>query len=84
VQRIADAAAADDPAGFGAVLDALRRCAGNVGGARLCETALALRRAGADELRQYGSDHVRRLNSELARPEASLTELLGAPEARRQ
>ena len=64
--------------------ESLRRCAGNVGGVRLCETALALRDAGADELRQHGGDHMHRLGAELARLDASLTELLAAPEARRQ
>jgi signal transduction histidine kinase len=84
IENIGRAAAKTDIAGFYAALDALRRCAGSVGGARLYEAALALRRISGDELRQRGRDHVDQLATELARLDAALTELLVTPQALRQ
>ena len=83
MEQIGRTAAAADLAGFYAALDALRRCAGTIGGVRLCEAAKALRGIGGDELRRRGSEHVQRLAAELGRLDGALAELLGAPLARR-
>jgi hypothetical protein len=84
MERMHHAVVDADPAGFRAALDALRRCAGNVGGVRVCKVALSLREIGEDELRQHGHDHVQRLAGELARLDGALTELLASPQARRR
>jgi len=74
MQRLVRAAAAADSAGFARGLNALRSCAANLGGTRLCEVLLSLREVGADELREQGSVLVQRLGDELARLDAALAE----------
>jgi len=76
MQRIVRAAAAADASGFARGLHALRSCAGNLGGLRLCELLLALREIGTQELREQGSVVVQRLGDELARLDAALLEFL--------
>jgi len=75
MQRIARAAAAADSAGFARGLHALRNCAANLGGTRLCEVLLSLREVGAEELREQGSVLVGRISDELARLAVALVEL---------
>jgi signal transduction histidine kinase len=84
MENIGRSAAAADSAGFHAALDALRRCAGSVGGIGLCEAAMSLRGTSQDELRQRWREPVDRLAAELARLDAALVELLAMPQARRQ
>lgn len=76
MQRIVRAAAAADATGFARGLHALRSCAANLGGTRLCELLLALRDTGARELQEQGSVVVQRLGEELARLDAALLEFL--------
>jgi two-component system sensor histidine kinase RpfC len=76
MQRIVRAAAAADASGFARGLHALRSCAGNLGGMRLCELLLAYREIGAHELREQGSVVVQRLGDELARLDAALLEFV--------
>jgi two-component system sensor histidine kinase RpfC len=84
LQRISRAAAAADNSAFREAVHALRSCAANVGGARLCDMLLALREVTARELRQQGTAHVQRLSAELGRLDAVLAECLeGAEESRR-
>jgi signal transduction histidine kinase/HPt (histidine-containing phosphotransfer) domain-containing protein len=79
MHRIVRAAAAADASGFARGLHALRSCAGNIGGVRLCELLLALREISARELREQGSAVVQRLGDELARLDAALIEFLPEP-----
>jgi two-component system, sensor histidine kinase RpfC len=84
LQRISRAAASADTGGFRESVHALRSCAANVGGVRLCDMLLALRDVTARELRQQGTAHVQRLTAELARLDVVLLEFLqGAEEGRR-
>ena len=76
MNRIVRAAAAGDAAGFARGLHALRSCAANLGGTRLCELLLALRDVSTRELREQGSGVVQRLGDELARLDAALIEFL--------
>jgi HPt (histidine-containing phosphotransfer) domain-containing protein len=76
MQRIVRAAAMADAGGFARGLHALRSCAGNLGGTRLCELLLALREVSASELREQGSVVVQRLGDELARLDVALLEFL--------
>jgi signal transduction histidine kinase/HPt (histidine-containing phosphotransfer) domain-containing protein len=78
MQRLVRAAASADSAGFARGLHALRSCAANLGGTRLCEVLLSLREVGAQELREQGSALVQRLGDELGRLDASLSEFLPA------
>ena len=82
MQRLVRSAAAADGAGFARGLHALRSCAANLGGTRLCEVLLSLREVGADELREQGSILVQRLGDELARLDAALAEFAKGREAR--
>ena len=82
MQRLVRAAAAADSAGFARGLHALRNCAANLGGTRLCEVLLSLREAGAQELREQGSVLVQRLGDELARLDAALAEFADEREER--
>ena len=75
MQRLVRAAASADSGGFARGLHALRSCAANLGGTRLCEVLLSLREVGAQELREQGSVLVQRLGDELARLDAALAEL---------
>jgi signal transduction histidine kinase/HPt (histidine-containing phosphotransfer) domain-containing protein len=72
MQRLVRAAASADSAGFARGLHALRSCAANLGGTRLCEVLLSLREVDAQELREQGSVLVQRLGDELARLDAAL------------
>jgi signal transduction histidine kinase len=78
MQRIVRAAAMADADRFARGLHALRNCAANLGGLRLCEVILALREIGARELREQGTALTQRLADELARLEAALAEHLSA------
>jgi signal transduction histidine kinase/HPt (histidine-containing phosphotransfer) domain-containing protein len=74
MQRLVRAAASADSGGFARGLHALRSCAANLGGTRLCEVLLSLREVGAQELREQGSVLVQRLGDELARLDVALAE----------
>jgi two-component system sensor histidine kinase RpfC len=76
MNRVVRAAAAGDAAGFARGLHALRSCAANLGGTRLCELLLAMRDVSQRELREQGSGVVQRLGDELARLDAALVEFL--------
>ena len=76
MNRIVRAAAAADAGNFARGLHALRSCAGNLGGTRLCELLLAMRDISQRELREQGSGVVQKLGDELARLDAALLEFL--------
>jgi HPt (histidine-containing phosphotransfer) domain-containing protein len=76
MNRIVRAAAAGDAAAFARGLHALRGCAANIGGTRLCELLLAMRDVSQRELHEQGSGVVQRLGDELARLDAALVEFL--------
>jgi len=76
MHRIVRAAAAADESGFARGLHALRSCAANLGGMRLCELLLSLRDVGGRELREQGSVVVQRLGDELERLDAALLDVL--------
>jgi HPt (histidine-containing phosphotransfer) domain-containing protein len=76
MNRIVRAAAGADAANFARGLQALRSCAANLGGTRLCELLLAMRDISQRELREQGSGVVQKLGDELARLEAGLLEFL--------
>jgi HPt (histidine-containing phosphotransfer) domain-containing protein len=82
MQRLVRSAAAADSAGFARGLHALRSCAANLGGTRLCEVLLSLREVSADELRQQGSILMQRIGDELARLDAALAKFAEEREAR--
>jgi HPt (histidine-containing phosphotransfer) domain-containing protein len=82
MHRIVRAAAAADASGFARGLHALRSCAANLGGSRLCEVLGGLREIGARELREQGSVLVQRLGDELARLDAALLDFLPGARAR--
>jgi signal transduction histidine kinase/HPt (histidine-containing phosphotransfer) domain-containing protein len=84
MQRLVRAAASADSAGFARGLHALRSCAANLGGTRLCEVLLSLREVGGQELREQGSALVQRLGDELGRLDAALAEFLPATGERRE
>jgi signal transduction histidine kinase/HPt (histidine-containing phosphotransfer) domain-containing protein len=84
MQRLVRAAASADSAGFARGLHALRSCAANLGGTRLCEVLLSLREVGAQELREQGSALVQRLGDELGRLDAALAEFLPRAGERRE
>jgi len=84
MQLLVRAAASADGAGFARGLHALRSCAGNLGGTRLCDVLLSLREVSASELRGQGSGLVQRLGDELARLDAALVEFLPEREERRE
>ncbi|HEV8680696.1 MAG TPA: hypothetical protein VGQ90_15070 [Stellaceae bacterium] len=83
MERIREAVAAGDVAGFGRCLAALRRTAGPLGGTQLCELLASLQCLTAGELRQRGALHVQRLDAEIDRLAAALLDFLPASEARR-
>jgi signal transduction histidine kinase/HPt (histidine-containing phosphotransfer) domain-containing protein len=80
MRRLMGAAAATDDAAFARGLHALRNCAANLGGTRLCEVLLSLRAVSAPELREQGSVLVERLGDELARLDAALAAVFPASE----
>jgi hypothetical protein len=79
MQRISRAAFAGDIGGFGRGLLALRSCAANLGGTRLCELLLSLRDIGARDLSEQGGALVERLGDELRRFETALLAFLPEP-----
>ena len=84
LERAERAARAGDAAVFVRLVEALRGCAANLGGVRLCEVAALLRPASGDDLRANGVASVERLAAEATRLHAALLDLLPAGEARRQ
>jgi HPt (histidine-containing phosphotransfer) domain-containing protein len=76
MHRVVRAAAAADAGSFARGLHALRSCAANLGGTRLCEALLSMREVGESELGEQGSVLVQRLGDELARLDAALVEFL--------
>ncbi|HYM72815.1 MAG TPA: HAMP domain-containing sensor histidine kinase [Stellaceae bacterium] len=82
MHRIVRAAAAADGSSFARGLHAMRSCAANLGGLRLCELLLSLREVSAPELREQGSVLVQRLGDELARLDAALADFLPEAEER--
>jgi HPt (histidine-containing phosphotransfer) domain-containing protein len=76
MNRIVRAAAAADAGNFARGLHALRSCAANLGGTRLCELLLAMRDISQCELREQGSGVVQKLGDELDRLDAALLEFL--------
>jgi HPt (histidine-containing phosphotransfer) domain-containing protein len=82
MERIDHEAAAADAAGFAHGLSALRRAASPLGATQLCELLASLHGLTASELRQQGALHVQRLDAEIERLAATLTEFLPAGEAR--
>jgi HPt (histidine-containing phosphotransfer) domain-containing protein len=83
MERLYQAVATAEPAAFARGLVALHRAAGQLGGAELCTLAASLQRITASELRQHGAAHVQRLDAEIDRLAAALTEYLPASEGRR-
>jgi two-component system sensor histidine kinase RpfC len=82
MHRVVRAAAAADAGGFARGLHALRSCAANLGGTRLCEMLLSLREVDTRVLREQGSVLVQRLGDELARLDAALAEFLSGRDER--
>jgi len=82
MERLDQAVAAADAAGFAQGLVALRRAASPLGGTQLCELLASLQGLTASELRQLGASHVQRLDAELKRLAAALTEVVAETEAR--
>ena len=76
MNRIVRAAAGADATNFARGLHALRSCAANLGGTRLCELLLAMRDISQRELREQGSGVVQKLGDELARLDTALAEFL--------
>ena len=76
MNRVVRAAAAADAGNFARSLNALRSCAANLGGTRLCELLLAMRDISQRELREQGSGVVQKLDDELGRLDAALLEFL--------
>lgn len=82
MERVDREVAAADAAGFAHCLSALRRAASPLGATQLCELLASLHGLTASELRQQGALHVQRLDAEIERLAATLTEFLPAGEAR--
>jgi signal transduction histidine kinase/HPt (histidine-containing phosphotransfer) domain-containing protein len=82
MHRLVRAAAVADSAGFARGLHALRSCAANLGGTRLCEVLLSLLEVGAEELREQGRVLVQRLGDEITRLDSVLAELAEEREVR--
>jgi HPt (histidine-containing phosphotransfer) domain-containing protein len=83
MQRLDQAVAAADVAGFAQSLALLRRAASPLGGTQLCELLASLQGLAASELRQQGAVHLQRLDAEIDRLAAALREFLPATEASR-
>jgi len=83
MERLDRAVAAADAAGVAQSLLALRRAASPLGGTQLCELVASLQGLTAGELRQLGASHVQRLDAEIERLGAALTEIVAAAEASR-
>jgi signal transduction histidine kinase/HPt (histidine-containing phosphotransfer) domain-containing protein len=82
MKRLNQAVASADAVGFAQSLIALRRAASPLGGTQLCELLASLQGLTASELRQLGAIHVQRLDAEIERLAAALTEVRAASEAR--
>lgn len=82
--RLEDAAAAADRLGFAQGLVALRRAAGHLGGAQLCELTASLQHVGPAELRQNGVLYTQQLEAEIDRLSEALTSFLATEEERRK
>jgi HPt (histidine-containing phosphotransfer) domain-containing protein len=82
MERLDQAVAAADVDRFAQSLTALRRAASPLGGTQLCELLASLQGLTPGELRQLGAIHVQRLDAEIDRFAAALTELLAASTAR--
>ena len=78
MERLDHAVAAADAAGFAQSLGALRRAASPLGGTQLCELLASLQGLTAGELRQRGTLHAQRLDAEIQRLAAALTEIAAA------
>ena len=78
VQRLDNAVVTADTAGFAQAVAALRRCAGHLGGRRLCDMLPAPADVAEAELRQNGAVHVRRIAAEIDRLIAALQGCLPA------
>ena len=72
LQRLNEAVTADDAAGFAQAIVALRRCAGHLGGRRLCDMLPPSGDIGAAELRRSGALHIRGIAAEVDRLNAAL------------
>jgi HPt (histidine-containing phosphotransfer) domain-containing protein len=83
MQRLDQAVAAADVAGFAQSLALLRRAASPLGGTQLCELVASLQGLAASELHQQGAVHLQRLDAEIDRLAAALREFLPATEASR-
>lgn len=84
LERLGQAAAIGDAAGFARGIAALQRSAGQLGGTQLCEFLASLQGLAASELRQRGAGQVQRLAAEIERFAAALLEFLPAGETRRR
>jgi len=82
MERLDRAVAAADADGVAQSLLALRRAASPLGGTQLCELLASLQGLTASELRQLGASHVQRLDAEVERLSAALTEIVATAEAR--
>lgn len=82
MERLDHAVAIADDTGFAQGLTALRRAASPLGGTQLCALLASLQGLTAGELRELGPIHMRRLDAEIDRLAAALTELLAARERR--
>jgi hypothetical protein len=71
-QRLDNAVTAGDPAGFAQGIVALRRCAGHLGGRRLCDLLPSSGDITDAQLRQSGAMHVQRIAAEIDRLIAAL------------
>lgn len=77
------AIATGNAASFARGLVALRRAAGHLGETPLGELVASLEGLSSSEIRQQGAIHLQRLDAEVERLTAGLSELLPAHEARR-
>ena len=82
MERLDQAVATADAAGFAQGLVALRRAASPLGGTQLCELLASLHGLTSGELRQAGATHVQRLDAEIERLGAALTEIVAETGAR--
>jgi signal transduction histidine kinase len=83
LERLEHAASAGDIAAFGQGLAVLRRCAGHLGGKRLCQLLLSAPAPTRVEMRDRGGPHLQRIAAEIDRLAATLEELLPATAAQR-
>jgi hypothetical protein len=72
LQRLNHAVTAEDAAGFAQAIVALRRCAGHLGGRRLCDMLPSFGDIRAAELRRSGALHIRAIAAEVDHLNAAL------------